>query len=1235
MINEQLNKELNIHKKVNIYNNNIIIFNNKKIKINENKKKYFFLIIMFIHSAFYIENILSLYKKDLPKFRQLNFQYSQIMITLNTTGNKKFINNLNPLPDEIIINGINVTENTINSLSYNFEYGESNIIVRWHYNKYLTSCSEMFSELEYITKIDLSNFDSSKVTSTRKMFFKCYNLIELNLSNLDTSLVDDMFKMFSECTLMTSFDLSSFITSKVENMEGLFLSDYELISIDLKNFDTSKVTTMKYMFMNCNKLKSIKLSNFITTSLNVVNSMFNGCKCLTSIDLSSFDTSNVVDFNSIFYNCENLEIILQNFNTSNCENMDNMFLGCRKLSSLEISNFNISKITTMKSMFENCENLKYLNLLNFDSSSVINMENMFYGCISLKYLNMYSFTENADLNVANMFNNTNENLIYCIKDISKATKIVSLLDEKKSMNNCSSKCFSEVNICLEDKNNKKCDKYYSYDKKECIDEIPEGYYLNSSSLKTIDKCPIKCKLCSDNSMKKNLCISCNSNYSEVKKNEFYECKMKCPEGYININNICEISYNIISCDTNEYELISNHSCIDICRSANFLNNICKAKNNTINKIIDRINSIREDITNGNLDLLLENVTNNQKSDVEIFEGDIVYQITSTFNQNNNQYDNISIIKLKECEEKLKYYYKIDEDESLIIFKVDIYVEGLLIPIIEYEVYHPFTLEKINLDICQNITIEVSLPVSIDENELYKYNTSSDYYNDKCYLYTSEKGTDLTLSDRQLDYVNYNLTLCEDNCELEGYNNITKYVKCNCEIKNETDVSEDITLDKDKLLNSFIDIKNIINLDVLKCYYILFKKEGLLYNIGSYIILCIMSIFCILTIIFVVKDYKLLINQIKRIFKEKKKSNINMKSNNVNKIMKKTIFNRVKIKRNTHNNNNNKICLTDRKIISLKKTKNEKENTNYPPKKKSKKKKNINHSSNSIFHVRQNSHNLNISKSFSKISLTMNKENKSKDEIKIKSKFYKGNNKIIKKDINNNNIILDLNDYEINTLIYADALKYDQRTYSQYYFSLLRTKHILVLAFYPNKSDYNSQVMKICLFFFSFALYFSVNALFFTDETIHTIHENNGKYDFIYQIPQMLYSTIISSFISALIKYFSLSEKNILEIKNEKKLKNCNNKIPQVIKCLKKKFILFFILSFSFLFFFWSYLSCFCAVYKNTQIYLVKDTLFSFLFSLLYPLGVYLIPGFFRIPSLNSSKNNKEILYKLSKIIQMF
>ena len=59
-----------------------------------------------------------------------------------------------------------------------------------------------------------------------------------------------------------------------------------------------------------------------------------------------------------------------------------------------------------------------------------------------------------------------------------------------------------------------CKNYFNYEKTACIDEIPEGYYLNSDSERTIDKCPSKCKTCSSQSMTNTLCTSCNteSNY---------------------------------------------------------------------------------------------------------------------------------------------------------------------------------------------------------------------------------------------------------------------------------------------------------------------------------------------------------------------------------------------------------------------------------------------------------------------------------------------------------------------------------------------------------------------------------------------------------------------------------------------------------------------------------------------------------------------------------------------------
>ena len=69
-------------------------------------------------------------------------------------------------------------------------------------------------------------------------------------------------------------------------------------------------------------------------------------------------------------------------------------------------------------------------------------------------------------------------------------------------------------------------------------------------------------------------------------------------------------------------------------------------------------------------------------------------------------------------------------------------------------------------------------------------------------------------------------------------------------------------------------------------------------------------------------------------------------------------------------------------------------------------------------------------------------------------------------------------------------------------------------------------------------------------------------------------------------------------------------------------------------FFWYYLACFCAIYSNTQVHLINDTLISFGLSMIYPFGWCLIPGTFRIPSLSSKKNKKIFFYKISQLIEI-
>ena len=273
----------------------------------------------------------------------------------------------------------------------------------------------------------------------------------------------------------------------------------------------------------------------------------------------------------------------------------------------------------------------------------------------------------------------------------------------------------------------------------------------------------------------------------------------------------------------------------------------------------------------------------------------------------------------------------------------------------------------------------------------------------------------------------------------------------------------------------------------------------------------------------------------------------------------------------------------------------------------------------------NNINLNSSenpKRFTNLELKMNKSILIPNKTLDKKNNLEKNKKF--KDFNN------LNDYEYNSMDYEEALKYDKRNFLKYYISLIRTKHPIIFSFFPLK-DYNSLIIKIDLFFLSFSIYSFVNCLFFNESIIHKIYVDEGIYNFSYLIPYISYSFIISHTLTTIIKYLSLSERNINEIKKEESIKIASDKEYKIKKCLKIKYISFFFFSLLFILFFWYYLSSFSAVYQNTQIYLIKNILISFGFSLLYPFIINFVPAIFRIYSLKES--NRESLFKFSRIIQ--
>ena len=206
-------------------------------------------------------------------------------------------------------------------------------------------------KIKNISEINLSNFDTSKVTNMEGMFAGMSNLSTLNLSNFDTSQVTSMEGMFGNIPSLINLNLSNFNTSKVTNMDSMFVGMHSLTNLDLSNFDTSQVTNMYYMFSDISNLATLNLSSFDTSNVTNMSYMFSYMNNLTTLNISNFNTSKVTDMEGMFTDMFKLtSLSISNFDTSNVTNMSFMFADMTNLISLDISNFNTSKVTNMYGM---------------------------------------------------------------------------------------------------------------------------------------------------------------------------------------------------------------------------------------------------------------------------------------------------------------------------------------------------------------------------------------------------------------------------------------------------------------------------------------------------------------------------------------------------------------------------------------------------------------------------------------------------------------------------------------------------------------------------------------------------------------------------------------------------------------------------------------------------------------------------------------------------------------------
>ena len=310
--------------------------------------------------------------------------------------------------------------------------------------------SYLFSEMSNLESINnLTILDTSNVINMYRMFSSSYKLTTLDLSNFNTSKVTNMHDLFAgmrndetqvNMQLQNIIGLNDLDTSSVTNMAGIFFDCGKMQTIDISNWDTHNVKTMANMFNNVNDMSSVLTTiifgpNFDTSNVEDMSYMFTQNPLLKNLDVSNFDTSKVKTMAHMFYQDWELENInVSNFNTENVETMFYMFADLLKVSSLDVSNFNTSKVKNMAYMFHNCPLLTDLNLSDWETSSVTDMNHMFQDNTSLKTLRISKFSFGNVTNSTGIFSNMptkTQGMKLYVKDITARTWVLTLSSGSK------------------------------------------------------------------------------------------------------------------------------------------------------------------------------------------------------------------------------------------------------------------------------------------------------------------------------------------------------------------------------------------------------------------------------------------------------------------------------------------------------------------------------------------------------------------------------------------------------------------------------------------------------------------------------------------------------------------------------------------------------------------------------------------------------------------------------------
>ena len=1020
-----------------------------------------------------------------------------------------------------------------------------------------------------------------------------------------------------------------------------------------KNFKNYEIKDMNFEFPNFFSVMANKNKNKALIYL------INGYSYMATFDLENYFTEliKIIDIN-IFKNGFTQHKIFK-------------LIKNNELCIISSINYNFCKLYTLffNSNFE------------IDYKAVIDQDTQ---CINL---NSYSSFPNGTIytiykipNNANNTINVNNNL-YKIKNLNKNKRKLASSSQKCHEDNEESRIFNLCVSCNQNYIKAETPTDITYDSRfiECykIGENPENFYLtvDESSESIYRPCYETCASCNGaGDENNNNCKKCAIHYRQNPKNTndcvatctyfyyytFYG-QYKCSEGcncpeeaplYIFEEKKC--TDDCSKEDNYIYQYAG--SCYKECPSYTILseNNLCK----------DDVNDNKCKLSLTPMELqgnsLLDTIDVAAKSFHEEF-GYISTHVSYFFNNEFSfvlyqEYEcieelkiNITKIEFGECYSNVKEELKLNDNEKIIIALVERKNEkGKSISIFYF--YNPRNGQRIDTaSICKDDTVVVKKSVTDELNNtdldmnsmLYLtgqgvdiFNLSGEFYTDICYHFESPNGRDVPLKDRILSFYP-NISLCEDECISKGVNLTTMESICECTLSGI--LNNDLISGNALLENTFGEATEFIsnsNLDIMKCYKDVFKGEYMKKNTGGIIVLIILGLQLIFGILFFVIS----MTEIKRYL------------TNLSDFFTNLIVIRTKDKKGE------KYLKTEK---NEKKGKNKSkfyEKNNPPPKNDDKEKekmkksdireteqKHIKKSSLNKYDLINEEHNSNSQKSFIKLykdkkqnSKILKKDEKMKNEdLEIFKLREDSKNKDIEKEIKKmqEKYGIDEADYlktDFDDMEFDDAIKYDNRTFGEYFWDKFKENQIIMNTF-VNKENLKPVTIKVILLLLNIDLYFVVNGLFFSEsyisELFHLEEEEKFFSYFPRSISRFFYTTIVGVIVSTIMDCILIEEKKVKRVFMREKENHVQVKheISLIIKSVEKNYIIFMVICFVISLISWYYVSCFNNVYPGVKVEWIKS---SITIMIIMQILSFLAGLLIAIIRLISFKCKSEKLYKL-------